>query len=91
MAKAIIAKTGALSIAEHEAIVSQVKREAAQAHAEMLDVMGLVSKCKLFIFFCFMLSCARYFFLFFSFLSFSIQILEGVVVLLSMKIQCLKI
>jgi hypothetical protein len=67
VAKAIIAKTGALSIAEHEAIVSQVKREAAQAHAEMLDVMGMVSKSKLFIFFCFMLSCARYFFLFFSF------------------------
>ncbi|KAK4602191.1 hypothetical protein RGQ29_011297 [Quercus rubra] len=46
VAKAIIAKSGALSIAEHDAIVSQIKSEAAQAHAERLDAMGLVSKSK---------------------------------------------
>lgn len=49
MAKAIIAKSGALSIAEHDAIVSQIKSEAAQAHAERLDAMGMVSKSKLFL------------------------------------------
>lgn len=44
----MIAKSGApLSIAEHEAIVSKVKSEAAQAHAEMLDIMGITSKSKL--------------------------------------------
>ena len=48
VAKAIIAKSGALSIAEHDAIVSQIKSEAAQAHAERLDAMGMVSKSKLF-------------------------------------------
>nr|POE46005.1 isoform 4 of cell division cycle-associated 7-like protein [Quercus suber] len=46
VAKAIIAKSGALSIAEHDAIVSQIKSEAAQAHAERLDAMGMVSKSK---------------------------------------------
>ena len=38
VAKAIIAKNGApLSISEHEAVVSKIKTEAAQAHAEMLE------------------------------------------------------
>ncbi|XP_050230556.1 uncharacterized protein LOC126679550 [Mercurialis annua] len=43
VAKAIIAKNGApFSISEHDAIVSQIKKEAAQAHAEMLAAMGMV-------------------------------------------------
>ncbi|PSS33622.1 Centrosomal protein [Actinidia chinensis var. chinensis] len=38
VAKAIIAKNGDfLSISEHEAVVSKMKTEAAQAHAEMLE------------------------------------------------------
>ncbi|XP_021887955.1 uncharacterized protein LOC110807212 isoform X2 [Carica papaya] len=45
VAKAIIAKNGApLTIPEHEAIVSQIKRETTEAHAEMLEAMGLVPK-----------------------------------------------
>lgn len=45
MAKAIIAKNGVpLSISEHEAIISQIKSDTAQAHAEMLDAKGMVSK-----------------------------------------------
>ncbi|XP_057973454.1 uncharacterized protein LOC131160792 isoform X2 [Malania oleifera] len=39
VAKAIIAKNGALSISEHEAIVSQIKKETDQAHAEFLEAM----------------------------------------------------
>lgn len=47
MAKALIAKNGVpLSISEHEAIISQIKRDAAQAHAEMLDAKGMVSNSK---------------------------------------------
>ncbi|XP_031255873.1 uncharacterized protein LOC116113852 isoform X2 [Pistacia vera] len=43
VAKAVIAKHGApLSISEHEAIVSEIKSEAAQAHSEMLEAMGMV-------------------------------------------------
>lgn len=45
VAKAIIAKNGAsLSVSEHEALVSQIKKEAAQAHAEMMEAIGMVSK-----------------------------------------------
>ena len=47
MAKAIIAKNGVpLSISEHDAIISQIKSDTAQAHAEMLDAKGMVSKSK---------------------------------------------
>ncbi|CAL5370803.1 unnamed protein product [Camellia sinensis] len=43
VAKAIIAKNGApLSISEHEAIVSQIKTESAQAHAEMLQLKDML-------------------------------------------------
>lgn len=45
VAKLIIAKNGApLSISEHEALVSQIKSEAAQAHAELLEAEGIVPK-----------------------------------------------
>ncbi|KAG2714957.1 hypothetical protein I3760_03G053500 [Carya illinoinensis] len=47
VAKAIIAQSGApLSIRKYEAVVSRIKREAAQAHSQMLDAMGMVSKRK---------------------------------------------
>ncbi|XP_040371544.1 uncharacterized protein LOC112189585 isoform X2 [Rosa chinensis] len=47
VAKLIIAKNGApLSISEHEALVSQIKSEAAQAHAELLEAEGIVPKKK---------------------------------------------
>ncbi|KAJ9147373.1 hypothetical protein P3X46_029546 [Hevea brasiliensis] len=45
VAKAIIAKAknGApFTVSEHEAIVSQIKKEAAQARAEMMEAMGMV-------------------------------------------------
>lgn len=43
IAKAIIAKNGApLSISEHEAVVSQIKTEAAQAHAQILESHDMV-------------------------------------------------
>lgn len=45
IAKAILAKNGApLSISEHAAIVSQIKSDVAQAHAEILKAMGSVAK-----------------------------------------------
>ncbi|PON78195.1 Zinc-finger domain containing protein [Parasponia andersonii] len=45
IAKAILAKNGApLSISEHEAIVSQIKIDVAQAHSEILKAMGSVTK-----------------------------------------------
>lgn len=45
VAKLIIAKNGApLSISEHEALVSQIKTEAAQAHAQLLEVEGIMPK-----------------------------------------------
>ncbi|KAK6128469.1 hypothetical protein DH2020_037783 [Rehmannia glutinosa] len=44
IAKAIIARHGALSISEHDSIVSNIKRKAAQAHAEVLESQGLVLK-----------------------------------------------
>ncbi|KAG5527906.1 hypothetical protein RHGRI_028735 [Rhododendron griersonianum] len=47
VAEAIIAKSGApLSISEHEAIVTQIKTKAAQAHAEILESKGMVTKEK---------------------------------------------
>ncbi|XP_052197578.1 uncharacterized protein LOC127804687 isoform X2 [Diospyros lotus] len=47
MAIALIAKNGLpLSISEHDAIVSQIKIEAAQAHAKMLEAKGKVPKGK---------------------------------------------
>ncbi|KAK4416513.1 Cell division cycle-associated 7-like protein [Sesamum alatum] len=46
IAKAIIAKGGApLSIAEHEAIVSNIKSEAAEAHAEVLESKSMLLNC----------------------------------------------
>ncbi|KAL3637817.1 hypothetical protein CASFOL_018265 [Castilleja foliolosa] len=45
IAKAIIAKHGApLSISEHEAIVSNIKRKASQAHAKVLESKGILLK-----------------------------------------------
>ncbi|KAK6128530.1 hypothetical protein DH2020_037739 [Rehmannia glutinosa] len=44
IAKAIIARHGALSISEHDSIVSNIKRKAAQAHAEVLESKGLILK-----------------------------------------------
>jgi len=45
VAKVIIAKNGApLTISEHDSIVSKIKTEAEQAHAEMLEAMDLVPK-----------------------------------------------
>lgn len=45
VAKAIIANQGApLSVSEHEAIVSEIKSKAAEAHAELVEAVGLVSK-----------------------------------------------
>ncbi|GFY82895.1 zinc-finger domain of monoamine-oxidase A repressor R1 protein [Actinidia rufa] len=47
VAKAIIAKNGApLSISEHEAVVSKIKTEAAQAHAEMLESKDMLPNDK---------------------------------------------
>ncbi|KAL6143726.1 hypothetical protein ACLB2K_054421 [Fragaria x ananassa] len=47
VAKLIIAKNGApLSISEHEALVSQIKTEAAQAHAQLLEAEGIMPKKK---------------------------------------------
>ncbi|KAI8544305.1 hypothetical protein RHMOL_Rhmol08G0286100 [Rhododendron molle] len=46
-AKAIIAKNGApLSISEHEAVVSQIRTEAAQAHAQILESHDMVPNDK---------------------------------------------
>ncbi|KAL1566581.1 hypothetical protein AAHA92_02176 [Salvia divinorum] len=43
IAEVIIAKHGApLSISEHEAIVSNIKREAAEAHAKVLESQGIL-------------------------------------------------
>ncbi|KAJ8751793.1 hypothetical protein K2173_025980 [Erythroxylum novogranatense] len=45
VAKAIIAKTeGPLSVSEYEAIVSQIKSAATQAHAERIEAMNMMSK-----------------------------------------------
>ncbi|KAL0332496.1 UNVERIFIED_CONTAM: hypothetical protein Scaly_2151100 [Sesamum calycinum] len=45
IANAIIAKDGAsLSISEHEAIVSHIKSEAAEAHAEVLESKSMLLK-----------------------------------------------
>lgn len=42
IAKAIVAKHGALSISEHEAIISDIKCKAAEAHAKVvLESNGL--------------------------------------------------
>lgn len=48
IAKAIIAKHGAsLSISEHEAIISDIKRKAAEAHAKVvLESNGLLLESK---------------------------------------------
>lgn len=44
-AKAALANNGApLSISENDEIVRQIRSEADQAHAEMLDSMGMVPK-----------------------------------------------
>ncbi|XP_038691598.1 uncharacterized protein LOC119989899 isoform X2 [Tripterygium wilfordii] len=45
LAKVIMAKNGAsLSISEHEALVSQIKSKAAEAHMEMLEAKGMAQK-----------------------------------------------
>ncbi|CAI0547678.1 unnamed protein product, partial [Linum tenue] len=45
IAKAVLAKNGApLSISEHEALMSQIKEETSQAHAEMEEAKAMVSK-----------------------------------------------
>ncbi|KAA8547818.1 hypothetical protein F0562_004247 [Nyssa sinensis] len=47
VAKAILARNGApLTISEHDAIVSQIKTETAQAHSEMLELKGMIPKKK---------------------------------------------
>ncbi|XP_055806296.1 uncharacterized protein LOC129874929 isoform X2 [Solanum dulcamara] len=46
IAQVIIAKNGAqLSISEHEAVVSQIKREAAEAQASVVESKNTYSKC----------------------------------------------
>lgn len=46
IAQALIATNGApLSISEHEAIVSQIKCEAAEAHASVMESKNTYSKC----------------------------------------------
>ncbi|OIT21514.1 PREDICTED: uncharacterized protein LOC109218827 [Nicotiana attenuata] len=46
IAQALIAKNGApLSISEHESIVSQIKCEAAEAHASVMESKNTYSKC----------------------------------------------
>lgn len=48
VAKAIIEKNGAPnSVSNHKELVSQIKSEAAQAHAEMLEAMGMAQKKRL--------------------------------------------
>lgn len=59
IAKAIIAKHGSpLLISEHEAIVSNIKRKAADAHSKVLESMGILLESKypmfLFAIFCFL-------------------------------------
>lgn len=47
VAKAIIAKAkndAPFSVSEYEAIVSQIKKEAAEARAEIMEAMGMVPK-----------------------------------------------
>lgn len=45
IAKAIIEKNGdLLSVSENDAVISKIKREAAQAHSELLESIGLKSK-----------------------------------------------
>lgn len=45
--KAIIARNGVpISISDHEALISQFKSDVAQAHAEILEAQGVVSKSK---------------------------------------------
>jgi hypothetical protein len=44
VAKAIAAGNNAASTSDHESIVSRLKSEAAQAHAELLEAQALVQK-----------------------------------------------
>ncbi|XP_024037214.1 uncharacterized protein LOC18039540 isoform X3 [Citrus clementina] len=46
VAKAIITNGAPLSISEHEAIVSEIKRKAAEAHSEMTEAKGMAFKKK---------------------------------------------
>lgn len=56
LAKALIAKNGVpLSIAEHDAVVSQIKCDVAEAQAERLVALELASKSMLWNYF----SCCR--------------------------------
>lgn len=46
IAEKIISKNGApITVSEHDAIVAQVKRETAEAHAAVLESKGLWLKC----------------------------------------------
>lgn len=45
-AKAIMNNVAPLSISEHEAIVSEIKRKAAEAHSEMMEAKGMAFKKK---------------------------------------------
>lgn len=47
VAKAIITNGAPLSISEHEAIVSEIKRKAAEALSEMTEAKGMAFKSKL--------------------------------------------
>ncbi|MED6160643.1 hypothetical protein PIB30_053291 [Stylosanthes scabra] len=46
LADAIMKKDGPLSIAEHQAIMTKIKSQAAKAHAEVIEAMGLITKDK---------------------------------------------
>lgn len=58
VAEAIIKNKGApLSISEHEAIVSEIKNEAAKAHTEMLEARGMLL-CRMFLILKFLTFCS---------------------------------
>ncbi|XP_061364351.1 uncharacterized protein LOC133307807 [Gastrolobium bilobum] len=46
VAKAFVSNGAPLSISEHDALVSKIKSEAAQAHAEVLEAQGTIPKRK---------------------------------------------
>ncbi|XP_057737982.1 uncharacterized protein LOC130955181 [Arachis stenosperma] len=46
LANAIVKDGALLSIAEHQAIMSKIKSQAAEAHAEVIEAMGLIPKGK---------------------------------------------
>lgn len=44
MAKAIMANCADLSVSEHNALISKIKSEAAEAHAELVETKGTFPK-----------------------------------------------